>query len=279
MTVYWDIMFLMNFTIDYIMLYSTAKVTFLKSNFLKMTLGAMIGGMYGIFIFEKSLAFNFLTYVLVTLLILYITFSTLSFKIISTFYIVSFLFGGISSYLNNMYGVIKMSNGFLYVENNFFAILLGVIASSFIVVILLKLIKRNAIKQRQIKTVDIYLDGKNISVMGLLDTGNLLLDPITKYPVILVSFDDVKEILPMEIKKFLEEKGNLCVNINRRIISKIRLIPYKNSNSNDILKGFKPDYIVIKDGKERKITDVIIAVTYNKLSQNNEFNAILNPQI
>ena len=81
------------------------------------------------------------------------------------------------------------------------------------------------------------------------------------------------------MKKFLEEKENLCVNINRKIINKIRLIPYKNSSSNDILKGFKPDYIVIKEEKERKITDVIIAVTYNKLSENNEFNAILNPQI
>lgn len=279
MTVYWDIMFLINFTIDYIMLYSTAKVTFFKSDFFKMTLGALIGGIYGIFIFEESLLFNFLTYVLVTLLILYVAFSTLNFKIVSTFYIISFLFGGISNYLNNMYGVVKMSNGFLYVENNLFAILSGVLISSFIIVILLKLIKRNIIKHKQIKTVDIFFEGKCVTVSGMLDTGNLLLDPITKYPVILVSFDDIEKIISSDLKKFLEEKENLCVNINRKIINKIRLIPYKNSNSNDILKGFKPDYIVIKDKKERKITDVIIAVTYNKLSENNEFNAILNPQI
>lgn len=279
MTVYWDIMFLINFTIDYIILYSTAKTVFLKRNFFKMVLGAAIGGIYGIFIFEKSIVFNILTYILATLLILYVAFSKLNFKIISTFYIISFLFGGISNYLNNMYGVIKMSNGFIFVENNLFAVLMGVILSSFIIVISLKLIKRNVIKHKQIKTVDIFFEGKSVTVSGMLDTGNLLLDPITKYPVILVSFDDIEKIISSDLKKFLEEKENLCVNINRKIINKIRLIPYKNSNSNDVLKGFKPDYIVIKEEDERKITDVIIAVTYNKLSENNEFNAILNPQI
>lgn len=279
MTVYWDMMFLINFAIDYIILYSTAKTLFLKRNIFKILSGALIGGIYGIFAFEKSFVFNTLTYIFVTFFILYVTFSKLDFKIVSTFYIISFLFGGISSYLNNLYGVIKMSNGFFYIENNLLAVLLGVVLSSFIVVIFLKLIKRNTIKLRQIKTVDIFCDGKSVTVSGMLDTGNLLLDPITKYPVILVNFSDIKQIINEDLEKFLEENDNLCVNINRRIINKIRLIPYKNSSSNDILKGFKPDYIVIKEEKERKITDVIIAVTYNKLSENNEFNAILNPQI
>ena len=279
MTVYWDMMFLINFAIDYIILYSTAKTLFLKRNIFKILSGALIGGIYGIFAFEKSFVFNALTYIFVTFFILYVTFSKLNFKIVSTFYIISFLFGGISGYLNNLYGVIKMSNGFFYIENNLLAVLLGVVLSSFIVVISLKLIKRNTIKLRQIKTVDIFCDGKSVTVSGMLDTGNLLLDPITKYPVILVNFSDIKQIINEDLEKFLEENDNLCVNINRRIINKIRLIPYKNSSSNDILKGFKPDYIVIKEEKERKITDVIIAVTYNKLSENNEFNAILNPQI
>ena len=272
-------MFLINFAIDYIILYSTAKTLFLKRNIFKILSGALIGGIYGIFAFEKSFVFNALTYIFVTFFILYVTFSKLNFKIVSTFYIISFLFGGISGYLNNLYGVIKMSNGFFYIENNLLAVLLGVVLSSFIVVISLKLIKRNTIKLRQIKTVDIFCDGKSVTVSGMLDTGNLLLDPITKYPVILVNFSDIKQIINEDLEKFLEENDNLCVNINRRIINKIRLIPYKNSSSNDILKGFKPDYIVIKEEKERKITDVIIAVTYNKLSENNEFNAILNPQI
>lgn len=279
MTVYWDMMFLINFAIDYIILYSTAKTLFLKRNIFKILSGALIGGIYGIFAFEKSFVFNTLTYIFVTFFILYVTFSKLNFKIVSTFYIISFLFGGISGYLNNLYGVIKMSNGFFYIENNLLAVLLGVVLSSFIVVISLKLLKRNTIKLRQIKTVDIFCDGKSVTVSGMLDTGNLLLDPITKYPVILVNFSDIKQIINEDLEKFLEENDNLCVNINRRIINKIRLIPYKNSSSNDILKGFKPDYIVIKEEKERKITDVIIAVTYNKLSENNEFNAILNPQI
>lgn len=279
MTVYWDIMFLINFTIDYLVLYSTSKAIFLNTNFLKMSLGAFIGGVYGIFIFEQSWIFNIVTYILITLFILYIVFSKVDLKTVLTFYLISFIFGGISNFFNNMYGVIKVSDGFFYIENNIFVIIAGVVLSSFLVIISLKIINRNNIKNNHIKTIDIFMEDKNTTIKGMIDTGNLLLDPITQYPVILASFDSIKEIIPDELKEFLKEGKDISANVNRKYLSKIRLIPYKNSTSNDILKGFKPDYIVIKDEGNKIIKDVIIAISYDNLSDDNEFNAVLNPQI
>ena len=123
-----------------------------------------------------------------------------------------------------------------------------------------------------------HIEGKSVKINGLFDTGNSLLDPITLYPVVIVEYDKIKEILPAEVREFLKESSDLSFSMNRKYSKKIRLIPYSTVGNNEILKGFRPDYITI-NGREEHIKDVIIAVVYNKLSSNNEFDAILHPLI
>ena len=122
--------------------------------------------------------------------------------------------------------------------------------------------------------ITVSIEGKSAVITGFTDTGNALLDPITLYPVVVARYEALKEMLPDEICEFLKEGSNLNCNINRRYLSKIRLIPYSGVGSSDILKGFCPDFIIVKD---EKIKDVVIAVTYDKLSSDDEFDAILNP--
>ena len=51
-------------------------------------------------------------------------------------------------------------------------------------------------------------------------------------------------------------------------------------STDDILKGFKPDLVIVKNKKDNKILkDVIIAVTHKKLFKDCECSAILNPQM
>lgn len=279
LTVYFDVLFLVNFIADYIIIFSTSKAGLINTNYFKIAFGALIGALYGMLVFEISGILSVLANLIVTLIIIYVVFSKIEPKTVALFYIISFIFGGISNYINNLYGVISVSNGFFYIENNISAVILGMLFSSFLLVFLINIIKRNFIKKRQIKLVEIVMDSKKTTVSGLWDTGNLLLDPITGYPVILVIYDRIEKILPDELKEFLKDERNLSSHLNRKYLSKIRLIPYRNSSSEDILKGFKPDYIVIKDKKDKVIKDVIIAVSHTALSKDDEFNAILNPQL
>ena len=112
-----------------------------------------------------------------------------------------------------------------------------------------------------------------------MDTGNLLLDPITQYPVIVVDYKSIDSIVPEGIKEFFREEGNLNAVINRKYINKIRLIPCSDVGGTTVLKGFKPDFVIIKNKESKVYRDVIIAVSYKNLSQNNDFSAILNPQL
>ena len=91
MIVYYDIMFLINFTVDYLILYSTSKVGYINTNMLKMLLGAMVGGVYGIFVFEMGNTFNFFGNILTTVIIIYVSFGRVELKTLVIFYLISFV--------------------------------------------------------------------------------------------------------------------------------------------------------------------------------------------
>ena len=56
----------------------------------------------------------------------------------------------------------------------------------------------------QLVDVEVILNEQTLSMKGLIDSGNQLVDPLTKTPVMIVTADSLKEILPeglMELSK------------------------------------------------------------------------------
>jgi len=104
--------------------------------------------------------------------------------------------------------------------------------------------------------ITIKVKNKIINLKGLLDSGNSLFEPISRYPVIIIESKMINNIL------------------NDDIYDKI--IPYNGINTTGIIKGFQPEEINIKN---RKIKKVIIGVSDSKLSPNGSYNAILHPNL
>lgn len=285
MVVYADILFLINFIIDYIIAYSTSKATYISTSKFRLVLSSLIGGLYSVFMFEKRLNYIYspVFKILISFLIICIAFKIKSvksfFKLLLNYYIIAFSACGTGIFVNYFFGVVNVSGGLFYFENNVFLLAVAVILSSALIVFALKLINKNNLKNGSFIKLEIYIENKSVNVTGIMDTGNLLLDPITQYPVIVVDYKSISSILPEGINEFLKEENNLNSVINRKYINKIRLIPFNDVSGASILKGFKPDLVIIKD-KERKVyKDVIIAVSNKNLSANNDFSAILNPLI
>lgn len=282
MIVYADILFMINFFSDYLAIYGTSKVTYIYTKMKRIILGALAGGIYSIFIFDERLSWLYCSFIkiFVSSVIIFISFGKINlknyFKLILNFYIISFVMSGMIIFLSNIDGVFTMSDGFFLWDSNLFIIFTGGLAAIISVVYFLKKLGRNNIKHKEKINVDIHMEGKNISVVGMMDSGNLLLEPINQYPVIIVDYNSIKEILSDDLKEYLKKGNTLTNNINRNYIHKIRIIPYKTVGTTSVLKGFKPDYIVINN---KIIKDVVIAVSYDELFDNNEYNAILNPQI
>ncbi len=157
------------------------------------------------------------------------------FKYITIFYLTSFVFGGCAFFL--LYYLkpqeILYKNGFLTGTYPIKVIFLGAIVGLTIVSIAFKIIKNRLSKNDMFCEVRIIYKEKEAQIHTMIDTGNLLKDPITKIPVIVVEKEKLKSIIEENVLNSLEktvegENINLIEEIGEDYISRFRLIPFSS---------------------------------------------------
>lgn len=284
MTIYIDIVFFENILLNYVILLSTAIISKSKINYLKFFLASSIGGIYSIFnyIIEIPLLMNVIIKILMSILIVIIAFRNFKIKKIIKqlifFYLVSFTFGGLTFML-----LFFISPQNIIIEKNHFigtyplkVVCLGGIGGFFIINIVAKIIKDRMNKKALLCDLEIFYNGKFKKIKTMIDTGNLLKEPITQTDVIIVEKNSLRDILDAEIldniKNILEGKW-----LDDKIHNyHFKIIPFMSlGNENGLLIGFKPDYIKIYDEDEWIRNDVIIAIYEGKLSKSNLYTSLI----
>lgn len=225
MTIYVDVVLLLNFIIDLLLLFS---VDILLRRFAKkrrIVVGALVGSLSTLLLFlVKGQAF-LIVYKLVTSIVLVII--AFGYKSFSYFkdnlfwlYVVSIILGG-SIYLINDDVTFK-NNALVFSTKGViinFVILFGF--GFFIVYKYIKLMKNYKLDYHNYMSVDIYFNNDVISDVGFLDTGNNLKDPVGGKPIILVD----KSMFDGDVFGYL--------------------VPFKGLNSSGLLKVFKPDKVYV----------------------------------
>ncbi|HBZ10365.1 MAG TPA: sigma-E processing peptidase SpoIIGA [Bacillus bacterium] len=132
--------------------------------------------------------------------------------------------------------------------------------------------------------VTIEINGLNIQLKGLIDSGNQLYDPISKTPVMIASISSFKEQLPHEIL-LLSDKNNNPIELADKLpemwSEKMRLIPAKTLGANNGLHcAFKPEAIYLQMEDERKsVQKAMIIFTDQELSSDGRFQCIVHPAV
>lgn len=226
---------------------------------------------FGTYLTNSYIYLNLVSKIILSVAMLYIAFTPKSFKVlfkyITIFYLTSFVFGGCAFFL--LYYIkpqeILYKNGFLTGTYPIKIALLGAIVGLVILKIAFKVIKNRLNKNDMFCDIDINYKGNEINICAMIDTGNLLKDPITKIPVIVVEKDALKKIIDNKVLDSLEDvihgtNVDLIEDIGKDYISRFRLIPFSSlGKQNGMLIGFKPDEVTIKfDGIDTKIQNVII---------------------
>lgn len=226
---------------------------------------------YGTYLTNSYIYLNLVSKLVLSLVMVYIAFSPknikMLFKYITIFYLASFVFGGCAFFL--LYYIkpqeILYKNGFLTGTYPIKVAFLGAIVGLTILSIAFKLIKTRLSKIDMFCDVEVEYRNKKVDVRLMIDTGNLLKEPITNTPVIVIEKEKLKEILESEILDALEEiiyggGEDLSKKIGEDYISRFRLIPFSSlGKQNGMLIGFKPDKVKIKfDGMENEKNNVII---------------------
>lgn len=131
--------------------------------------------------------------------------------------------------------------------------------------------------------VQLTVCGRTVSVPGIVDTGNTLRDPATGWPVVVVDWDCLREVLPRELSPFfLSIWDKIPHDLSRSDLStRLGLIPFRNvSGHKGILPAFRPDSVLIKDARGNRVPkNAVIGVSRERLSPAGVYHALVHPDL
>ena len=279
MTVYLDIVLLENLCMNYIILFATGYIMKLKMKQLRLVLSAMLGGIYAVIAYIEILPIysSFGMKILLSVLMVYIAYNSKNIKNLLkqlvVFYLISFAFGGSAFAL--LYFVrpqdILIRNG-VYVGTYPIKIaLLGGIVGFIITYIAFKVVKTKIHKKDIIYNIEIHIKEKTLKLKAMLDTGNMLKDPISRMPVIVVAKEELYSILPEKLLDNIDkliggEAENLLEQVEEKeIFTRFRMIPFSSvGRQNGIMLGFKSDQVVIEKEDETQMKNNVIIGIFNQ---------------
>ena len=276
MTLYIDLILLENIIMNYIIILATGMICRVDMKYIRIFLASLIGAVYAIFLYIVNLKIynNQTTEILVSICMVYVAFNSINvknmFKQLVIFYLTSFCFGGAAYYLlhNVSPNLIQSIDGVLVGAYPVKIAILGGILGFFIINISFKIIKSKFLKKDMIYEVEIFYKERSSNIKVILDTGNLLTDPITNVPVLIVEFEKLKSIIPEETLNNIVYNNNF-ENLDDEIKTRCSIIPFSSiGKSNGIIIGFRPDYIKIYiDDKEEIRRKVIVGIYNNKIAK------------
>ena len=284
MTIYIDIVFLENLLLNYIILLATAIIGKSKIKFFKFFLASSFGSLYAIlnYIINLNLFTNFLLKLFISIFMILLSFENkkmkIFFKNLIMFYLTSFTFGGAAFML-----LFFISPESVIYENGHFIgtypikiAIYGCLLGFIIIFIVAKVIKSRFLNT--LCDLEIFYDEKSIKLKTLIDSGNLLKEPISNQDVIVVEKSSLEQIIDKEIldDAIAMADGNLIGNVDEKIYKfKFKIIPFSSlGNENGVLVGFKPDYIKIYSDEECIKKEVIIGIYDGKLSKTNLYTSL-----
>ena len=116
----------------------------------------------------------------------------------------------------------------------------------------------------------------------MLDTGNLLKEPITNIPVVVVEHKLLYDVIPNEILDNIEnilggDLEDISDEVKSDYISKLKVIPFTSlGKQNGILLGIKADELIVEEmNSEKKIDKVIIGIYNKELSKKRTYSALI----
>lgn len=289
MTIYLDIVFFENIAMNYLILLATAIIAKVKINSIRLLLASSLGGIYSIatYIIQISNFESLILKILISILIVQISFKPIKisylFREVVLFYLVSFTFGGAAFmllYFINPKNIIA-DNGILIGTYPLKTTLIGAILGLATISAVSKIIKDRMSRKAMLCELEIFFNGKVEKIKTLIDTGNLLKDPITSEDVIIVEKDSLRNLVSNDILENIENiVSGKWLDSKAVYDYKFKIIPFSSlGNNNGILIGFKPDYIRLIDENETTKSNVIVGIYNGKLSKTNLYTSLIGINI
>lgn len=278
---------------NYIILFATLVIIKSKTKYqqIRLIISSIIGSCYAIIVYLDILSIysNIFAKIILSIIMVYVAFGAQNLKTllkqILIFYFVSFIFGGCTVAL--IYFIkpenVKINNGVFVGTYPIKVTLIAGVVAFIVTQIAFKINKNKLNSKNAFFNIEIFFEEKTIKVKALLDSGNMLTEPISKLPVIIVEKEELKKIISKDFLNYIEnfvggdvEKEYEENNI-QEYLSKVRMVPFMSiGKENGMLIGIRIDKIKIETEDiniERK--NVIAGIYDKKLTKDNKYNALI----
>lgn len=253
MILYIDLLFLENFILDFFVVFATSRLTGGSATLLRLFAASFFGAIYACLAFTVPFFGNVFSKALSLFLLSYIS---LGFGNLRSFlkqsailFLSSLLLGGIMFIFAFYFGDISTSSGGqIFYSLPWWALILASLICTAICFFTGAEIKTKP--HKKILDGEIYIGGKKYLIKALYDSGNLCLDPVKNFPVIICD-------TPFPYEEFYRSSCKTSGGFTDMLI-------------------VYPDTVIIYDGiYVYKSTEAAIGIVNKKLDSLGKFNALI----
>ena len=269
-TVYADVLLALNFFINYFLLLSVGRI--MKSSFsrTRVCLGAAFGAACSLTLFlpPMSLAVGSLVKLTISSGMVLIAFRLKNFRVFGRYLLVTcavtFAFGGamLALWLTLAPHGMYYRNGTVYFSLSPVFVIFVTVSCYTIITLAGKICRKLELRTGECSAV-IRCGGCARSLRLMYDTGNLLTEPFSGLPVIVVRQNALGGVLPQGFPTG-QGSGNL------------RVVPYSALGGEGLLCAFRPQSVELRAGRRRNRVDCYVAVSD---ALECEYDGIINPKI
>ncbi len=246
--IYSDILFLINFSLDFLCLFIAGRIFNCAPKTHRLLIAAAIGGLYSFlpYVVDLPSPVLLLLHIASAMLLCFITFGNRGAKknllLFGTFFATCALLGGLITAFYSISG--GYSDG-IYAETDALSFCLICLLSASIA------LAYGMISKRKIHTrsaeIRIYAGEERFGARLLVDSGNLVTEPFSSLPVIVISSTALPP--PYDAPE------------SERFPFPIRAIPFNTSAGRSCFLGFRPDKIeILRPAKKPQRIDAFIGI-------------------
>ena len=273
--IYGDILFLINMGMDALCLGLTGRILHRKIPKGRFWLAAILGGVYSLLslLWDTGQFLSLLVDIAVCLGMCGLVFGNKNtggaggfLGASGLYFVLSMALGGMMTALYHVFNRLDLKQWFLTSEEGVSIWLFTLLALLATALSLWggKRIKRYAMILTC--TAEIWLQNTSVTLEGMVDTGNLLREPLSGRAVLCADFEGLTPILSDEWKK-ATQIGITASEKSLGQLKGIRLIPSVTAEGEALLVGFLPDRVSLrwqKNGRSySKEVDAVIAVVHH----------------
>lgn len=268
--VYADLLFLVNFSMDFLCFYFCARLLHRPLSLWRGVLASVLGGIYAVvalfFSVGRVPAFTIDAVVCFLLCVIALAGRQETLRALvrlwGLYLLISLLLGGIMTALFHQLNRIPGLTDRVSEDGLSTWVFFGIALLSSLLTFLWGRSFRRTTGRRRVRVI-VEQDGKRVELEGICDSGNLLRDPLGGRPVIPADDRKLRSVVPAEVLRVanMRRGAEALTGLPPSLVSRIRLIPARGATDRQekMLVGWQADHVYLCDAKGEHEVSVWLA--------------------